>query len=150
MFPNLLKDAEVYAEHAKPHFEHAGLTVAEAWHNGRISYKKLETYAKICNLKGIVHLPSGTQTTRILPNGTPMVFMDEKLVHPKGSVEEIASHIREATEGKDGPHFIVVYCAPTKEITLKFEDILMLLDPEQYEPVRLDTMFELILQNEGK
>jgi hypothetical protein len=144
-FVNLLTDVKQFAEHGKPHFRKADMKIMEVWQNGSVAYKKYERYTDICGLRGIAHLAKGPADVRILPNGVPIVFMDHQLVHYKKDVpKKTARIIRKIVKDRDLPQFILLYTSPGERVLERYQAILDELDPEVFEPIRLDVMVELV------
>lgn len=145
-FINRLKDPDAFIRHAAPHLRRSGMDVIEIWHNGRPSREVYARFARACNLRGIVHLPVGPCHVEELPGRVPIVFMDKSLVHFDGPPAEAARRI-EAVAGQGSlPAFVPVYNTPGGDATARFQAIAEKLDPERFEPVRLDVMMKLVRQ----
>lgn len=146
VFVNRLRNPALYIDHAAPHLRRAGLDVVEIWQNGEPAYDTYERYAWQCRLRGIVHLPKGPPHVHRLRGGTPIVFMAEGLVHHYGTPRESADRIRAVVQAQGLPQFIPVYRSPRPNIVRECMAIARELDPDVYEPVRLDVMMHLARQ----
>jgi hypothetical protein len=143
VFVNRLKHPDIYIRHAAPHLRRADMNVVEIWHNGRIPYATYEAYARKCGLAGIVHLPQGPAHTRSLDGGVPLVFMDASVLHFYGTPTETADRIRAIADTQSLPIFLPVYRSPRPDVATQFLRIARKLDPNRFEPVRLDVMMRL-------